>query len=320
MKANCFLKLFLLLLTASCIRINSFAQQAAYYRFKIGQVEVIVLSDGTVPLDAEKLFQANDREKIRQLLDAAFVNNPTETSINAYLINRGDHLILIDAGSGELFGPLYGGHLVRSLKAAGYKPEQITDVLLTHIHNDHSGGLTIKDQPVFPNAIIHVSKLDLDYWLNEKRMEKADPNALSSNKSSFTNAIKVFRPYQASGRVKAFEGNIELFPGIRSVAAPGHTPGHTLYILENKGDKLVFCGDLVHVGGVQFADPSLIDGFDVDKKEAIAQRVNFYKEAAQQGYLIACDHVSFPGVGRLKSKEKGYEWMPIPYSLEGRTR
>jgi glyoxylase-like metal-dependent hydrolase (beta-lactamase superfamily II) len=320
MKTNYFLKTFLMLLTTSVVNTSSFAQEAAYYRLKVGQIEVIALSDGTVPLDAEKLFHENDTEKIKQLLGAAYVNNPTETSINAYLIHTADRLILVDAGSGELFGPLHGGRLVSSLQAAGYKPEQITDVLLTHIHNDHSGGLTIKDQPVFPNAIVHLSKLDLDYWLDEKRMEKADPNVLSSNKSSFSNAIKVFRPYLASGRVKTFEGNVDLFPGIRTVAAPGHTPGHTLYILENNGDKLIFFGDLIHVSGVQFADPTIIDGFDVDKKEAIAQRVKFYGEAAQQGYLIAGDHVSFPGVGRLRSKGKGYEWMPIPYSLEGRTR
>lgn len=319
MKTNHFIKKIVLLIAVIGGYTTSSAQQAAFYRFKIGQVEVTALSDGAVPVDVEKLFKENDPAYIKQLLGTAYMNNPVEISINAFLINTGKKLILVDAGSGELFGPLHGGRIVNSLQAAGYMPEQITDVLLTHIHNDHSGGLSVKDQPVFPNAIIHVSKLDTDYWLNEKRMEKADPKALSSNKSSFANAIKIFRPYLAAERVKTFQGNIELFPGISAVPAPGHTPGHTI-VLENSGEKVIFCGDLVHVGGIQFADPTTNDGFDVDKKEGITTRVKIYSDAARQGYLIACDHVSFPGVGRLRARDKEYEWMPILYSLEGRTR
>lgn len=306
-------------MATSLLCANSYAQQGAYYQFKVGQVTVTALSDGTVPLDAAKLFN-QDQVEVKKLMENAYLNNPVETSINAYLIKTGNKLILIDTGSGELFGPSHGGSLVGSLAAAGYKANQITDILLTHIHNDHSGGLTIKGQAVFPNAVIHVSQLDASYWLDEKRMEKADPNALSSNKGSFVNAIKVFKPYMAEGKVKTFEGNTELFPGIRAVATPGHTPGHTLFILEDNGDKLVFCGDLIHVAGVQFAKPDVIDGFDVDQKLAAEARLKIYKDAADHGYLIAGDHISFPGVGRLRQKDKGYEWLPLPYSLEGRTK
>lgn len=296
-----------------------YAHQAAFYQFKVGQISVIALSDGTVPLDAEKLFQ-QEPAKVKQLMDDAYLHNPVETSINTYLIKTGGKLILIDSGSGELFGPAHGGRLVSSLAAAGYHADQITDVLLTHIHNDHSGGLSINGQAVFPNAVIHVSQLDTDYWLDEKRMEQADPKALSSNKSSFVNAIKVFKPYQLAGKIKTFKGDVELFPGVRSVAAPGHTPGHSLFVLEDSGDKLVFCGDLIHIAGIQFAQPELIDGFDVDKKAAADARIRIYKDAAEQGYLIAGDHISYPGVGRLKKLDNGYQWIPIPYSLEGRTR
>ena len=320
MKQYLFSKTFLLLFISISMNSKSSAQQSDIYRFKIGHYEVIALSDGTVPLDANKLFHDNDSIKIDTLLKSAYVNNPVETSINAYLIIMGSKLVLIDAGAGELFGPLHGGQLVRSLQVAGYKPEQITDILLTHIHNDHSGGLTVKNKPVFINAVVHVNSLDTDYWLDTKRMEKADTISLSSNKKSFINAINAFQPYINSRRVKTFQGNIEVVPGIRSLAAPGHTPGHCLYILEDGADKLVFCGDLIHIASVQFADPTIIDGFDVDKKQAMAKRVEIYQDATEKGYLLAGDHVSFPGVGRLRAKAQGYEWLPLLYSVEGRIK
>lgn len=299
---------------------GAFAQKGNYYKFKVGKMDVIALSDGTVPIDAFKLFGENDSNEVNELMKSAYLRNPVETSITTYLILSGKKRILIDTGSGQLFGPDHGGRLVNSLKAAGFEPGQITDILLTHIHNDHSGGLTINGKEVFPNAIVHVNKLDADYWLDKARMEKADPKALASNKHSFINAINCFKPYQENNQVKTFRGNIEILPGIHTLETPGHTPGHTMYTIENNEDKIVFCGDCVHVAGIQFADPALIDGFDVDKEQAIRQREKLYADAALHGYLIAGDHIPFPGVGRLRKKTKGFEWMPIPYSLIGRTK
>jgi glyoxylase-like metal-dependent hydrolase (beta-lactamase superfamily II) len=320
MKLNFLARLFLSLLIIGTANIDVAAQHAAYYRVKVGQMEVTALSDGTVPVDAEKLLHSEEHPgKVARLLHSAHLHNPVEVSITGFLIRTGAKLILVDAGAGELFGPNYGGHIVSSLQAAGYQPSQITDILITHIHADHSGGLTVRNKMVFPNAVIHVNKLDTDYWLDEKRMENADSASLSSNKTTFINAIKVFRPYLAAGRVKTFEGNVDLFPGIRSIATPGHTPGHTIYMLESEGSKLVFWGDLIHVGGVQLADPTIRVGFDVDEEKGIAQRLKMYGEAAEQGYIIAADHLSYPGFGRLKTRADGYEWMPVPYSLEGRT-
>jgi glyoxylase-like metal-dependent hydrolase (beta-lactamase superfamily II) len=297
-----------------------FAQKGNVYKFNIGKMEVIALSDGTVPIDIFKLFGENDINKIKDLIKSAYLENPVETSITTYLIRSEDRIILIDTGSGELFGPKHGGSLVNSLNAAGFNPEQITDILLTHIHNDHSGGLSIKGKPIFTNATVHVNKLDADYWLDEDRMEKADSKALSSNKQSFINAINCFKPYLENNQVKAFRGNIEILPGIYTIETPGHTPGHTMYSFENNGEKIIFCGDCVHVAGIQFAVPNLIDGFDVNKPQAIKQREKLYTDAAQQGYLIAGNHISFPGIGRLRKKNTGFEWIPIPYSLEGRTK
>lgn len=320
MKLNFLLSTLLCLFIIGFIQIDVVAQQAAYYRVRVGQMEVIALSDGTVPVDAEKLLHSAEvGGKVPELLHSAYLHNPVEVSITAFLVNTGTKLILVDAGAGELFGPKYGGHIVSSLQAAGYQADQITDVLITHIHADHSGGLTIQDRVVFSNAIIHVNKLDTDFWLDKKRMEGADTVSLSSSKRSFMAAMKVFRPYLAAGRVKTFEGNKELFPGIHSIATPGHTPGHTIYMLESEGNKLVFWGDLIHIGGVQFADPGIAVGFDVDKEKGIAQRVALYREAAEQGYIIAADHLSYPGLGRIRPKADGYEWLPVPYSLEGRT-
>ena len=300
------------------ISVNSQGQaitkQADYYRLKIGDFEVTALSDGTIPVDAHKLLHPKDPQVIDKLLTDAFIENAVETSINAYLIKTDNKLILIDTGAGELFGPDHGGLLVTSLKSAGYFPEQITDILLTHIHLDHSGGLTVRNKKTFPNAIVHVNKKELDFWINQEK------GGLSASSPIKNPAFQGLKPYMTDQKIKTFEGNISLFPGVSTLEYLGHTPGHTVYVLESGKDKLLFWGDLIHIAAVQLQGPEFSNDYDTDKVKAAVQRRKAYEEAAKSGFLIAADHISFPGIGRIRADGKGFQFVPIPYSLLGRNK
>ena len=283
--------------------------QAGYYRMKIGKVDVIALTDGTISVDFLPLLTNTKPGEVQSLLAREYVT-PTavEASMNAYLIQLDNKLILVDTGAGELLGPKLD-KLPDSLRAAGVQPEQITDILLTHIHPDHSGGLTVGGRRVFPNATVHVNKLELDYWTNKSLGEKAP----EPTKTFFQQADQTVSPYIKSGQVKTFDAGVELFPGLRTIAGYGHTPGQTYYVLESNGEKLVFWGDTLHVQDVQFTDPSVTVKFDVDPKAAAAQRKLAFADAAKNGYLVALDHVYFPGIGHIQKEGDHYRWIPVPY-------
>jgi glyoxylase-like metal-dependent hydrolase (beta-lactamase superfamily II) len=123
------------------------------------------------------------------------------------------------------------------------------------------------------------------------------------------------KPYRAADRFKPFEGDTELVPGIRAVAAHGHTPGHAVYLVESQGQKLMLWGDLMHVAAVQFGEPSVTIRFDSDSKAAAARRARLYAEAAQQGYWVAAAHLPFPGIGHVRARGSGYEWFPANYTI-----
>jgi glyoxylase-like metal-dependent hydrolase (beta-lactamase superfamily II) len=217
-------------------------------------------------------------------------------------------LILVDAGSAELVGPT-ANKLPDSLRAVGVQPEQITDIFLTHIHPDHSGGLVEGNKKVFPNAIVHVDKREVEYWFDKAIAEKA----VEPLNTFFSQVNPKVKPYLDSGQLKTFEGATEFFPGFRSQPAYGHTPGHSLYVLENAGEKLVFSGDLVHVDAVQFDDPSVCIKFDSDPVKAAEQRKKTFADAAKNRYLLAFAHVSFPGVGHVRKEGDHYRWIPLEY-------
>ena len=151
--------------------------QAGYYRFMVGKVEVIALSDGTIGLDTQ-LLRTPDRHGVDTALKVAHLKSPLDTSVNAYLVKLAGRLILVDAGTGTLFGPSLN-KLPASLRAAGVEPEQITDVLITHVHTDHTGGLMSGDRRVYPNATLHVDQREVGYWLDAAN-EQAAPAAKKS--------------------------------------------------------------------------------------------------------------------------------------------
>jgi glyoxylase-like metal-dependent hydrolase (beta-lactamase superfamily II) len=287
--------------------------QAGYYRLKIGDVEVTALSDGTIGLDT-KLLQTPHRAAIDKALKGSFLTSPLDTSVNAYLLNLRGRLILIDAGAGTLFGPSLN-KLSASLTASGVEPAQITDVLLTHVHTDHTGGLTDGTRRIFPNATVHLDRRELAFWLDQQNEARAPADM----KAFFQQARASLKPYVDSDRIQTFDGVTEVIPGIFSVPAPGHTPGHTFYKVESKGERIDFWGDVLHVAQVQFQNPSVTIAYDVDPKAAAAQRKRAFADAASKGYFIAPSHMPYPGVGHLIRDKGMYRWIPLQYVNDAMT-
>lgn len=288
-----------------------------YFRTMLGRFEVTVLSDGTVTIPLNTLLTHTTPSEVNSLLHRAGINPAkVETSINAFLIHTGTRLVLIDAGAGKVFGPHAGGRLVQSLRAAGYRPEDITDVLLTHIHADHSGGLTVDGNAVFPNATVHVQSREAGFWLTPENKAKNAPR----HAHAFDQAKHDLEPYVKAGRVQTFLSNGNVVAGIKAVAAPGHTPGHTLYEVESDGQKLLLWGDLIHAKDAQFPSPSITIQFDVDEDAAAGQRKAAMAEAASKGYLVGAAHISFPGIGRVLADGKSFLWLPLNYSEQGLVR
>jgi len=285
-------------------------QAPGFQRAILGDFEITALSDGTVDLDVPKLLH-EPAAKTSAALSRDFVKAPLETSVNAFLINTGTKLVLVDTGAGTLFGPTLG-KLVDSIKAAGYAPEQVDDIFITHFHPDHVGGLSANGQRVFPNATLHADKAESDFWLSQARLDAA-PDAM---KGFFQGAMGSVNPYVAAGKYQPFEGDGEPVPGIRTHATHGHTAGHTSYVVESKGQRLVVIGDLIHVAAVQLANPGVTIDFDSDAKAAAAARDAVFKQAAKDGSLVAAAHLQFPGLGHLRAAGKSWQWVPVNYTTE----
>ncbi|MFL6693713.1 MAG: MBL fold metallo-hydrolase [Ramlibacter sp.] len=284
-------------------------QAPGYYRIMVGAFEVTVLSDGTIRLPVTQLLKG-DATSIGDALRRNFLGQEVETSVNGFLVNTGSKLVLVDAGAGTSFGPT-AGSLASSLRAAGYRPEQVDEIYITHMHGDHVGGLISGAGRTYPNATLRIDKRDTDFWLSEDVMNKAP----AEFRDAFKTAMNAVNPYKDAGKLKTFEGPTSLVPGVRAISAYGHTPGHTAYAVESKGEQLVLWGDLMHVAAVQFEDPSVTIAFDTDSTAAAQARQAAYADAAKGGYWVGAAHLPFPGIGHLRAADKGYVFVPANYSV-----
>jgi len=284
-------------------------QSPGFYRLRVGAFRVTALSDGTAVRDLAPIM--SEPGLVRSIFRASHERLPTEISINAYLVDTGTRRILVDAGAGELFGA-GAGRLVANLRAAGYVPEDVDAVLLTHIHADHSGGLSIGGRRVFENALVYVDTRDVAYWLGEGREARVPERQRTTIRQSH----QTIDPYRLAGRLRMFNGSVEIFPGIRSVPEHGHTPGLTGYMIGTGGERLLLWGDVIHSAEVQFSHPGVTIAYDVDSRGAASSRLRVLGEAAKEGYLIGGAHLSFPGLGHVRREGKGFEWVPAPYRAD----
>src|ERR1700684_909069 len=258
-------------------------QVPGFYRLKVGDLEVTALYDGTGVFDPHWLngTKATMDGVVKGLHEDPHMLDVVDTG---FLVNTGKQLILVDAGAGIWWGGGALGRLAGSLRSAGYSPEEVDLVLLTHLHSDHVGGLTTQDgKRVFPNADVYVAKAESDFWLSPEIAAKAPKDA----QPFFQSAQAIAAPYIKAGKWHAFNGAEPIVEGMRLVALPGHSPGHTGYEFSSKGQKILFCGDIVHAQRVQLPHPEVTVVFDTDQTAAAATRHQLLSKLAREGVLIA---------------------------------
>lgn len=284
-------------------------QASGVYRQKVGAFEVTVLSDGWLPLDP-KIF-TGDAAGAAKLLDSAFLpKDAIATSVNEWLVNTGDKLVLIDTGTSNVYARTLG-RMATNLAAAGVDPAAIDLVILTHMHPDHVAGLLTTDKKVaFPNATVHVHAADYEFWTSVEMAAKAPDDF----KPFFEIARNAIRPYTDAGKVMMLKDGNELMPGISAILAPGHTVGHTMLRLSSRGSDLLVWGDIVHNAALQFPEPDRALSFDTDQAMAIASRHRVFDMVATDRLLVAGAHLPFPGLGHVAKASAGYTFVPVPWS------
>jgi glyoxylase-like metal-dependent hydrolase (beta-lactamase superfamily II) len=289
-------------------------QAPGFYRMTVGDLEVTALSDGTHPFPIDTVVQGVSKADIQRDLDREFLQPPVQGSINAFLINTGAKLVLIDSGAGVLYGDCCG-KLIANLRASGYQPEDVDEVLLTHLHKDHVGGIVTNGAMTFPNAVVRTSQAEADYWLDPANRSTA-PAFLSS---FFDAAAASVAPYVAAGRFKPFKGNDAVIePGIRALVVPGHTPGHSAYVVESASQRLVVWGDIVHVAAIQLQHPQASVEYDSNAADAQRARRDMLDLVAERRDLVAAAHIAFPGLGHIRKDGATYQWVPVNYDAAPR--
>ena len=300
-------------------------QAPGFYRMMLGNFEITALNDGVILYDTAELLPSATPEQIEKSLHAAGLADPVGMSYNAYLVNTGSKLVLIDTGTGGKLSnsPLFAGagRLMSNLRAAGYQPEQVDEIYITHRGQDHIGGLTIGLNRAFPNALVRAPISEFDIFLDPVKREtlvtQSNNNVKVREWIQFSHDL--FKPYIQAKTYQGFSEDVELTPGIHSLATHGHTPGHTSYIVESKGQTLLILGDLILMAEVQFSDPSITSAFDADPQAASRQRQRILQLAVEKNYWLAGSHISFPGIGHVRPAEEGYQWIPIHYMMPKKT-
>jgi glyoxylase-like metal-dependent hydrolase (beta-lactamase superfamily II) len=228
------------------------------------------------------------------------------TSVNCYLVYSAGRLALIETGSGDYLLPT-AGKLQQNLKAACVDPADIDTVILTHMHPDHSAGLTNPKtgEKFFPNAELVVHQNEPKHWQDDSAMGRADERARTLY---FQCAREQMAPYH--NQMRTFDGAVEVFPGVTSVPLHGHTPGHSGYMIASGGKSLLIWGDIIHVPEVQVPRPEVTMVFDTDPHQAAATRKRTFDMVATDKQLIAGMHVHFPGFAHVVKQGDGYLMLP----------
>lgn len=270
----------------------------AVHRMKLGAFEVTTLLDGFIELPPTVM--QGDPDAIRRAMEAGGIAaGPIRTAVNCFLVNTGAKLVLVDCGGARMLGPT-AGRMPQALAQLGLSPDQVDEVYVTHMHGDHlHGAVTPEGGRLFPNAVVRIAKPDVDYWTSAA-VEAAAPD---NQKGRFVAAKRAVAAY--GDRLQPFELGAELTPGIRSVPAVGHTPGHSCFLVGSGSARLLLLGDTLHVGPVQFARPEVTVMFDFRQDEARERRLALFEMAVQSDLLVGAVHLPFPGIGRLRRREGG---------------
>jgi glyoxylase-like metal-dependent hydrolase (beta-lactamase superfamily II) len=277
------------------------SQAPGFFRRQLGEFEVTALLDGDLAIEL-KLFSGNAAE-MESVLARSHQTSPPRAHVNAYAVNTGDRLYLVDTGTGALMGPALG-RVAENLVLAGINPEQVDAILLTHLHPDHFGGMTMAAKPVYANADVFVAEADAKFWLGTEMMEKAPADF----RPFFQMAQTTMKPY--AHRIKPLPANGDIGAGVSALPLPGHTVGHTGYVFSSGKERLLIWGDVVHNATLQFPRPDWTLVFDTDQKEAAAARKRAFDMAATDRVLVAGMHLPWPGLGFVERAGAEYRFHP----------
>ena len=279
------------------------------YHRRIGDIVVTALSDGAIERTHEMMRYVPEDEG-RRHLDKAF-RDRFLLSINAFLIWAGDRLILVETGSGDYLGP-EAGRLLANLGQAGVDPAAIDTILLTHMHPDHSAGLTDMKtgKANFPNAELLVHENEPRHWFDAAAMARGTER---EKKLMFQQAREQCAPYR--DRMVTFKAG-EIAPGITAIPCHGHTPGHTAFLIESAGESLLIWGDTVHMPEVQVPRPEVTMIVDTDPAMAEASRRRIFDMAASERLLVTGMHLHYPGFGHVARDRDAYRFVPEPWRQE----
>jgi glyoxylase-like metal-dependent hydrolase (beta-lactamase superfamily II) len=273
------------------------------YHRRIGDIVVTAISDGFLNGSMDVLRGISAAEGTQLLAD---VFRPARrSSVNTFAVFSAGRVALIDTGSGSYMGGTVGWQQ-GNLRAAGIDPAAIDTVLLTHMHPDHSLGLADRatGARLFPNAELAMHENEAPHWLDDANMAQADERGRLMN---FVYAREQLAPYQ--DRLRPFSGG-EVFPGITAIHARGHTPGHTMFLIESAGESVLIWGDIVHVPELQIPRPEITVAFDVEPDLAIATRKRVLDMVATDKLLIGGMHLHFPAFSRLIKRDGGHVLIP----------
>jgi glyoxylase-like metal-dependent hydrolase (beta-lactamase superfamily II) len=281
--------------------------QPSFYRFKLGTIEITVVSDGTLAFPAETLW--GDRaEDARGLLTSTFQpSRPVKLQINTILVNTGGKLVLIDAGCGvDKFQKTTGG-LIDNLATAGIAPGDIDMVLLTHAHFDHLWGISDHENAslLFPSAEFVASETEVAFWSAPDLVSKLPP----VQKPLVTQVNLEL----AKHRLRLIKAGAEVAPGVTTFDTSGHTPGHMSVHIGSGREEMLLTGDVVVDSAVSFLHPDWPFDFDLDLPKGAQTRMAFLDRAAADKTLIGSYHLPFPGFGHVVRERSAYRWLPADW-------
>jgi glyoxylase-like metal-dependent hydrolase (beta-lactamase superfamily II) len=284
-------------------------QAPGVYRYKIGSFELTALYDGIWyrPI-TDKFIRNASFNEVEHALDAAYMpHDKLETPFTTLIVNTGKKLILIDTGTGGQISPT-AGMIGDNLVAAGISPKAVDQIVISHFHPDHINGIKDKDnQLVFPNAEIMVPAPEWAYWMDDANLNAAPADL----KLTFLNQRRIFS--DIAPQVTRFDPGKEVSAGIVTLAAPGHTPGHTVFAIHSGDQSLLVLGDTAQHPAIFARHPNWQAAFDVDGAEAVATRKTLFDRAAADRMLVTGYHFPFPACGHLVKTAGGYEHVPAPW-------